>query len=87
MKMKTTVGICLLTMLVITSGSATVAAQTTETQDTEVQFVLGLFPSVQDGHISFLSLSPPGQGNIPEEDFRGHVGVVLIIGFYNPAPM
>lgn len=87
MKMKTNLGLGLLIMLVITSGFATAAAQTMETTDTEVQFILGLFPREQGDSISFMSLTPPGSMTILSEDFRGHIGVLIIVGFHNPAPM
>ena len=47
--------------------------------------VFGLFPSVSDDEITFLSLPAFRWLTIPKETFEGHIGIFLIFGSYTPS--
>lgn len=46
--------------------------------------IVGLFPKVHDDSITCLSLPSFRWTTIPQENFRGHIGIFLLVGYYIP---
>ena len=54
-------------------------------EKTILMVVFGLFPQVSGNNITFMIL-PFLWYTIQKDKFQGHIGRIIIYGFYNPSP-